>query len=801
MSTSEEVVSEGLSPAPVSDLFVLNHPEVLPANLAHSNNPEGFLPQDFVPDPTAYFEELKEPTHPLGDVSVIFGDQREPDYIFPEGTLNKSVSHVGPLLVILTQEEEAQISEAKEILVKALNEIQTQKELHSQSLERILDAKKLGCRLLFECQLSSGAMKEFTEDTMLPELKRQRVSLEEKAMKYIDFLASKASKLTRASKFERAQTEYRYVVELLKKLYDSEHHETLMYQIDYGTAQLLDGEGHQNGLLLIVESVAKLEKKLSKRRTAEENNEIKESLAIAYFTLAQYYYNAKREMVQARTYLDKSKNLRIEYGASDVEMDRIQFLHGRILDAEGDMPGAFEILASCYNFRKSKEELKSSLRPVLGVLADIANRTHKPFDEMRFLIELLEIQRGLNIDKRTIITTQLRMLKAMAAYAPFDEYQSVLQGIKKDLNSIPVTKESVGIAFNYIDLVEATIAFLPVAPWPFVTKKNLCREMLKFLAKAERHLNAAREKSQLIIEQENRLNSLKVKCSDGMFFFEDPTIKGSRLHPEDEADLAERAMFDAMPANDGIVFGSSTAEGLRQLSEYSSEVDHSLIPDEDKVVTPEEFEELPDNGHINPFRLRAAQGGINPKFRDGHSLEEMKQALVNDPAYTQDVPPIEIGVHEGAVYSFDTRRLVVHQEAREINPSVNVRYRKISGEHLEERKKVYSPRPWKGFVTAKRYDGKNSDAMPYVNPAVRSQIEEKVLKDFKFHPSDRKNADPNGFPVLRYRARKIQSFFSSRKKGKNSRSATLILGRLEAICRKEGADAGYNFLVGLKKGP
>jgi hypothetical protein len=224
-------------------------------------------------------------------------------------------------------------------------------------------------------------------------------------------------------------------------------------------------------------------------------------------------------------------------------------------------------------------------------------------------------------------------------------------------------------------------------------------------------------------------------------------------------------------------------------------VHHSIIDESERVLSAEEFVAMPDEGVVNPFRLRVAQGGINPEFRDGKSLIATEANLKADPEYTLGIPPVEIGIYKNKVYSFDTRRVIVHMRAKELNPKVYIRYKKISGEQLAKRvAAIYSERPWNGLVTAERWGGKNSESKPYINPVYRPQLEGNVSRDFKCFPSERKGTDSNGFPVERKKAKKLYRFFQEKARD-GSNFASQIIKEAEVIAKSEGQDSAYRFLI------
>ncbi len=240
---------------------------------------------------------------------------------------------------------------------------------------------------------------------------------------------------------------------------------------------------------------------------------------------------------------------------------------------------------------------------------------------------------------------------------------------------------------------------------------------------------------------------------------------------------------------------------LKAMSVFSSEVRYTQIAEEDCTLGIEEFNKLPSSGFINPYRLRTAQGGINKAFSDGTSLDTMRQSLIADPGYTKYVQPIEIGVYNGRVFSFDTRRLVVHQQAREKNADVMIKYKKIDGDYLEQRiKEIFSPRPWNGFVTAIRHGGKGSASVAYINPAVRMQLEQAVEKNFKPYPSTRLDLfdDPNGFPQEKLHAKRIYTALIKDRANGLKYAATILKDAKQEL-DKNGEYAFYQYLINRQR--
>ncbi len=100
-------------------------------------------------------------------------------------------------------------------------------------------------------------------------------------------------------------------------------------------------------------------------------------------------------------------------------------------------------------------------------------------------------------------------------------------------------------------------------------------------------------------------------------------------------------------------------------------------------MTVEEFENLPQNGTVDPNSIRTLQTGISPVFKldavtqTKPSLIDTTNQLRANPAYSEKLPPIRIFVHENGVYALDHRRLVAHRLA-----GVPARYRKATQQEV-----------------------------------------------------------------------------------------------------------------------
>jgi len=705
------------------------------------------------------------------------------DFVVCDGDLADLLSATAPVITDLSREERAKILHAKEYLSKQTPILRGYKTLYFKMITTGGVSPKIQDRI-------SGLKRNATPQDIL----RTCQSLQAHMLKYIKFLEEKATKLTRYRQFQDAINLRKNILDYMKPVMGDEHIETLGASLDLATAYIgnLDVA---NGIQIIQQVLQELQDRF---KYLPENDEIKKMMAICHYYLAQYYYD-QSNLSAAEQHNNESSELRESYGAIEEEMDRVRLLRGRLALARKDTTLAYREVKACYDFRKKMQgELSGDLFPVLETLEKIEHRVGNIRGEIQCLEDLLVIARSLNIDRLEIILIQVRMIHVMRGYTPTKEYLQVMDEVQGELSKIEIQGENFKLARVYIELAELRLDSPPSQEYSHVEKAEFYSvTMIKFLAVAEAHLQPL--DGQLNVQGLlDNLAALKERCQELIDFHNDPdtakmvsNVSGNPLHPDD--------VLAALPASVADAPGSGTAEELKALSEFSSEVDYSLVAAEDAYLTVEEFERLEEEGFINPFKLRVAQGGINPKFRDGKSLDETKRNLVKNPAYTKQIPPIEIGVYEDKVFSFDTRRLITHQKAKEENPSILIRYKKIFGDELDERvRRIFSPRPWNGAVTAERFGGKNSSSTPYINPALRPQLEGSVSQDFKSFPNDRKDADGNGFPLTKKKASKIHAFLVQKAKGGSVFSKNK-LREAKQVLDKEGEVACWNFLIRVKQ--
>jgi hypothetical protein len=190
------------------------------------------------------------------------------------------------------------------------------------------------------------------------------------------------------------------------------------------------------------------------------------------------------------------------------------------------------------------------------------------------------------------------------------------------------------------------------------------------------------------------------------------------------------------------IHGILSGEIIEDVETYTDDVDHGLVSPANRLLTVAEFGHLPESGTINPTRLRTAQGGIELHFRDEKhgTIPTLSEKIAVNPGLALTLPPVEVGIHAGEVWSFDTRRVVACQMAWARNHAVVMRYKKIGVQSLENRVgSIYTPRPWRGLVTSVRYEGFNSGSYPHSNPAYDDQLQDAVGTSWNYESSE-------GFP-------------------------------------------------------
>ncbi|GAA1143496.1 hypothetical protein [Ornithinicoccus hortensis] len=196
------------------------------------------------------------------------------------------------------------------------------------------------------------------------------------------------------------------------------------------------------------------------------------------------------------------------------------------------------------------------------------------------------------------------------------------------------------------------------------------------------------------------------------------------LHKSDQQHLT---ITEAQAKITKILEGKETL--VEEDAGYDSGADHDDVAVDDRILTVQEFEALPEKGRLNPFKLRTVQPGIELHFADKSKgkVADLGNRLAEDPELARRLPAVKIGVYKGRVYSFDTRRVVACQMARAKNPAVVISFEKINEKDKATRvSSVYGARPWMGIVTAMREAGMRSGSRPHINPAYEAQLSDRV---------------------------------------------------------------------------
>lgn len=616
----------------------------------------------------------------------------------------------------------------------------------------------------------------------------EKEQLKNRAKRIIIKINDLSAKFLRAYNYNAATTEYAHLYGICVAILDANDSVKTDVQLNYSIALIADWASPKikDGVQLLQDVIDRIanDSKSDPYTRARK-------LAIAEYALAQYYVR-NDNIEEADQHLTKSYQLRKAYNAPENEFERIKYLRA-VIAYQSKKPEAEKLLLECYQHRRGIDPTNPNLQPIYLALIDMMRKKGDRNNEIKYLTELLRLQIAHNIRPRDLISTRLQLLRAMTLKTPDDDYWQMLTQVAQDLDQLPVQAESLDVGRNYLDLVNTRVNTLLPPTWSVVAKRKFYFETLGVIHKAKAHTRAASNSSDpnpFLTE----LEALEQTTLRQYNYFQDPSTVPSYkilpIHPEDQAEIDSLASRKNQPDT------GSTGEQLRALSQFSSEVNHALLSEAERLLTPKDFLEMSAEGRTNPFRLRTAQGGINTTFRDNRTLDEMIQQLISQPEYTLKIEPIEIGIYKEKVFSFDTRRLIAHQKAKEVNPGVYIRYRKIDGSHLQERiAAIFSPRPWNGLVTATRYGGKHSESNPYINPLFRTQLEEKVNSSFKPYPSDRAGADANGFPTDKLAAKKIYSFLDLRSK-EGSVRAKACIAELKKIIDPQAA---YQYLINLKK--
>ena len=549
-------------------------------------------------------------------------------------------------------------------------------------------------------------------------------------------------------------------------------------------ALLIETDAHQKGAHLLEAAI------LTYRGSAE----MAECLSVSTYRLAGYRMNQNR-MDEAQTLLQESKAIRETlFSADSVEMDRVKLMEASLLSRTDHLDEAKRLFVEIFEKRNAVDPFGLDLIPVLEHLITIAEEEKHGYDECSSRIHIKEIYRRHfgEVDIRTILAN-LRVMNSFQYHAPQEDLDLYLFKAEEWMSQFPVTRESSQVGLCYAELAYATYGRQFCTQEMLLDqKKELISKALVYSLKASRHLHASKT---LDLRSLGKLKDFETACMDTSRFLENMS------HFSREPGKMGPVFYDRNEEKTDPVSAQSdhqTEKELASLSEFSSEVDYSKIPDQDMPLTVEDFRKLPTKGVINPYRLRVAQGGISMTFSDGRPLKALRDLLSADPAFAHKVSPVEIGIHNKKIYSFDTRRLIVHMMAKKDNDAVLIQYKKIEGPYLKERiGAIFTPRPWNGYVTAIRHGGKWSDSEPFICPPLEIQLSDAVAAGFKCFPKDRTHADLNGFMPKQAAAKKIYKFLMGKKK-LGSKFAKRVIEEAVAIATTSSRGEANQFLIGCR---
>jgi hypothetical protein len=553
----------------------------------------------------------------------------------------------------------------------------------------------------------------------------------------------------------------------------------ITYKCDYGSL-LINTDSHEKGAVLL-EGAIKYDR---------ENGNL-ERLSITTYRLSEYKYNTG-DLKSAKELIRESKEIRQKLFSSDsVQLESIVLAETLWFLLEEKYELIKSNLKPIYDRRKKENVNNIRLIPVIKILKEVAINEKNYVEQFQYMYELknLNTMHFGELDFRTILIN-LQILNSFQTRAPQDDFEIYLFKIEDHLDKSNITKESAIVGYCYAELADAKYARQFFSTNLSVEeKKEIISESFRLVLKAKNHLThtKALDKHYAI-----KLVELEETCLGAISFFSNVS------HYNDQGMLVfidqkkEAEIKEATPSIHEI------ENELAALSEFSSEVDYAAIEPNNRPFTAAEYHDLPSSGVVNPFRLRVAQGGLSICFSNGISIDELKMKLIEDADFYKKVKPIEIGIFENKIFSFDTRRLVVHMMAKAENEKVLIRYKKIKGDYLEERiQTILNSRPWNGLVTAIRFGGKNSATKPFICPPFQDQLNDKVINEFRGFPSQRKNSDSNGFLLKKAAAKKIKAFLIN-KMEKGSKTAINLLNTAESISHELGFSEKNKYFIKLK---
>ncbi|MFC0627422.1 RHS repeat-associated core domain-containing protein [Kribbella deserti] len=124
--------------------------------------------------------------------------------------------------------------------------------------------------------------------------------------------------------------------------------------------------------------------------------------------------------------------------------------------------------------------------------------------------------------------------------------------------------------------------------------------------------------------------------------------------------------------------GVLLAEEIRK----KAEADKWFNPDISTPANPpdpdDDSDGLPDDGYVDPDRIRYTQDSRGANFGDGKSVDGLVKGLRDGSVQPANVPPIRIFQKDGQYYSLDNRRLAAFKDA-----GIPIRYRMASPREIQ----------------------------------------------------------------------------------------------------------------------
>lgn len=336
---------------------------------------------------------------------------------------------------------------------------------------------------------------------------------------------------------------------------------------------------------------------------------VKERVAKALFAVAGHTLK-EGKLEEAQRLIDQSLKLRLELYAKDsIELDRIYVLQSNLFIQQRRFDDALRLLQPSYEKRCAQDPTGLHLLPVLECLITIYSEQRNTAATLYYLQQLhtIHVTHFGKEDPRSLHIA-LKIHNESLLVAPKKSAESYLDDIEIRLSQYPISEQSLIIGQCYTQLGKAYFLHGFFTPTRELDQKfEKLNTALLILGKAEQHILAANP-------------------ADGAHLYEVRSeLKNCLRLLNYLGELDIKAEAEIGTGTEGNLVIPAFQDALKALSDFSSEVRHSLVADDDKILTVADFLLLPAIGTINPFKLRTAQGGINSTFRDGRSINELKK--------------------------------------------------------------------------------------------------------------------------------------------------------------------------------